>query len=74
MSVSVWTRYNVTQTMYQTVRGILPFRKSWSPEKLALAGRVYLQLLIDKLYGEVRDIFKVDDIEGFYCRFCWKIN
>ena len=53
MSISVWTTNEETERMYQTVRTILPFRRSWSQDKLTLAGRVYLEFLIEKLYGEV---------------------
>jgi len=52
MSVSVWTSFEITQKMYQTVRSILPFKSSWSKNKIALGGRIYLQILLDSLYGE----------------------
>jgi ribosomal protein L16 Arg81 hydroxylase len=56
MSVSVWTSFEVTQNMYKTVRTILPFKSSWSKDKIALSGRLYLEALIDSLYGQVLSI------------------
>jgi predicted enzyme involved in methoxymalonyl-ACP biosynthesis len=51
MSVSVWSRFNETQVMHEAARTVLPLKRSWSPEKLYLAGRVYLTMLIDELDG-----------------------
>lgn len=53
ISVSVWTKFNETQFMHDTVRSPLPFKSSWPPEKTALAGRIFLEMILDKLYGKV---------------------
>jgi len=52
MSVSVWTRYPETISMYGTVRSSLPFERSWNKTMLVTAGKLYLRLLLDSLDGE----------------------
>jgi len=49
MSVSVWTKFPETQTMYQTVRSVLPFQRDWPRSRMLFAGKIYLEMLIDML-------------------------
>lgn len=39
--------------MYETVRTPLPLSKSWSQEKAILGARMYLEMLLDALLGQV---------------------
>lgn len=52
ISVSIWTRFEETQVMHQSIRYQLPFKSSWPKQKLALAGRMFLEMLLDRLDGE----------------------
>lgn len=52
MSVSVWSRYPEVQKMWELEKLPLPFSSRWSPERLALVGRVFLEILINNVIGE----------------------
>ncbi|PRP80005.1 hypothetical protein PROFUN_12292 [Planoprotostelium fungivorum] len=52
MSVSIWSRYPEVQRMWELEKLPLPFQSHWSPRRLALAGRIFLEILINNVIGE----------------------
>jgi ribosomal protein L16 Arg81 hydroxylase len=50
-SVSVWTFVNEVEEMWSVVRKPFPFRTRWSPRTLQYATRVFIEKIVDGLYG-----------------------
>lgn len=73
MSVSVWTRFNETKTMYETVRSVLPLKSSWNEKKLALAGKVFLTLLLNKIKVKHQLLHTIHSL-GQCARVCRKVG
>ena len=46
MSISVWTPFTETKAMHQVTKSALPFRASWSRQKLQAAGWIYIRELL----------------------------
>jgi len=50
--VSVWTSFPETKLIQQSWTGGLPFKSSWKSESIYLVSQLFLERLIDYVYGE----------------------
>lgn len=52
ISVSVWSKSVDTKAMWEVEKQPVPLKRVWSDEKKLLGARLYLEAVIDQIYGE----------------------